>query len=214
MTTLTFTWSWVMPSSRAMFCWARIGTFRPAQISARSSRTSAMAAYGSSAALLRNMNSKSRSTCSARIGTCGTTIGSSAARRPSRIDSSFSPARSPRSHSTSIFRMALMHWPKVLARTAMPVGTCATWVTPFIFRICFSLRSRTGRPRCVGGRQTIVGLAPLTCRSVEKSFCPVTAALASVRLRPVPMTRYSSRGRSVTPTCLMTWLAASAARSP
>ena len=107
-----------------------------------------------------------------------------------------------------------MHCPKVLARTAMPVGTCATWVTPFIFRIFLRLRSRTGRPRCVGGRQTIVGLAPLTSRSVAKSFWPVTAARASVRLRPVPMTRYSSRGRSVTPTCLTTWLAASVASSP
>ena len=60
--TLTFTWSCRIPSAWAMFCWARIGTLRPAQISAESERTSAIAQLGSRAALLRNANAKSAST--------------------------------------------------------------------------------------------------------------------------------------------------------
>ena len=124
--TLTLTWLGSMPSSRAMFSWARIGTLRPAQISAPSSRTSAMAAYGSRAALERNMNSNLVSICSARTGTEGTAIGSSARSSSSRIVSSDLPAIGPGSHSTSIFRMASMHWPKVFARTAIPVGIWAT----------------------------------------------------------------------------------------
>ena len=41
-------------------------------------------------------------------------------------------------------------------------------------------------------------------------FLPVTAARASSRRWPVPMMRYVEVGRSVTSTCLTSWLAASA----
>ena len=59
----------------AMSSCATIGDFSPAHTSARSGRTSAMAAYGSRAALLRNMKVKSASTVLASTGTLGVTSG-------------------------------------------------------------------------------------------------------------------------------------------
>ena len=212
--TLTFTWSWRRPTACAMFCWARIGTLRPAQTSARSLRTSAMAAYGSSAALLRNMNVKSVSTVCARIGTFGTTIGSSPPRSLDSTVLSDSPATGPGFQSTLMARMASMHCPKVVARTATPVSTTATWVTPGSCRMAAWLLSRFGVPPWVGARQTMVGRASGTSRSVVNFFAPVTASRASVRLSGLPMTLNSRLGRSRTSTASTTWLAASVARSP
>ena len=79
---------------------------------------------------------------------------------------SLSPATGPSAHSTSSARTASMHWPNVSARTATPVLTVATWVTPGICSTASWLRTRTGVPLSVGARQTMVGRAPSTCRSV------------------------------------------------
>ncbi len=107
-----------------------------------------------------------------------------------------------------------MHCPKVLARTAMPVSTMATFRTPGIARISRLLRSRLGVPLSVGGRQTIVGSAPGTWRSIAKSFCPVTARRASSRLRGWPMTEKSVAALSSTWTGRSVALAALLASSP
>ena len=107
-----------------------------------------------------------------------------------------------------------MHWPKVFARTATPKLTCATWVTPGIRRTLPLLRTRTGVPLSVGARQTMVGRAPLTFRSVVKSFRPVTAARASTRLVGVPTTVKSASPLSCTSTARSTVPAARVASSP
>ncbi len=132
-----------------MSCWARIGTLRPAQIRAPSSRTSAMAAYGSRAALLRNMNSQSTSKVrlptTGRSGSCEIGVkGTSARRTPARMVSSDSPSTGPGFQSTFIARIASMHWPKVRARTATPVETTAMPLTPGIRATWLRLRSRRG----------------------------------------------------------------------
>ena len=93
-----------------------------------------------------------------------------------------------------------MHWPKVRARTATPVLTVTTWVTPGIRSTSRRLRTRTGVPLRVGARHTIVGSAPLTCRSVVKSLRPVTAATASTRLVGRPTTLKSPWALSCTST--------------
>ena len=106
-----------------------------------------------------------------------------------------------------------MHCPNVCARTATPVSTGATWVTPGIARTSAWLRSRLGVPFSVGGRQTMVGRAPGTSRSVVNFLAPVTASRASIRLRGVPMTVCCSRVRSSTSTFFVFGLAASGASS-
>ena len=82
-----------------------------------------------------------------------------------------------------------MHWPKVSARTATPVSTRAMLRTPGISETASRLSSRFGVPLSVGARQTMVGSASLTLRSVVKVFLPVTASCASSRLWPTPITR-------------------------
>ena len=71
----------------------------------------------------------------------------------------------PGPQDTSRARTASMHWPNVRARTATPVATMATSVTPGIARTSSSLPIDTGTPLMVGGRQTIVGRASGTWRS-------------------------------------------------
>ena len=202
-----------------MSCWARIGTFRPAQISAESARTSAIAQYGSIAALERNMNSQSTSCVrvpsSGRSGTWETGVnGSSARRRLARMVSSDSPSTGPGFQLTFISRIASMHWPKVRARTAMPREVLATCVTPSMRRILARFSSRRGVPLSVGGRQTMVGSAPSTRRSIEKSFWPVTAARASSRSYGWPTTVKSEGSFSPTSISVGNGCAASSASSP
>ena len=180
--TCTLTLSIGSPTCSAIFCWAVIGDFSPLQISARSARTSAIAQLVSSALLLANQNVNSLSTLCTTPGTSGTTSGISAALSSASTSASDTPSAVPPDQSTSSLRIASMHCPKVLARTATPVEIVTTWVTPGIFRTAPRLRTALTLPLSVGGRQTIVGLAPLTVRSMANFFLPVTASRASVRL--------------------------------
>ena len=106
-----------------------------------------------------------------------------------------------------------MHCPNVSARTATPVSTRATSWTPGIARTRRWLRSRRGVPLSVGARQTIVGSAPATWRSVTYCLRPVTASRASIRGRPTPTTRKSAGSLSRTSTGRVVVLAAARASS-
>ena len=107
-----------------------------------------------------------------------------------------------------------MHWPKVRARTATPVEIVTTSVTPGIVRTSSALATERTVPLMVGGRQTIVGSASGTWRSIVNFLRPVTAARASTRLRGVPITVKSVSGLRVTFTGSVRTLAARPARSP
>ena len=194
---------------------ATIGTLRPAHTSALPARTSATAAYGSSAALLLNMKVKSASTVFASAGTFGTASGISALRSFASTVASDSPSTLPLFQSTSSARTASMHWPKVRAPTATPVGSIATWLTPGIARTAALFRIAWGEPFSVGARQSIVGTAPgATSRSIANFFAPVTMSWASTRLCGLPMTAKLVRGLRSTRTGLSVVLAALAASSP
>ena len=69
-------------------------------------------------------------------------------------------------------------------------------------------------PLIVGGRQTMVGRASGTSRSMANFLRPVTMSSASTRPRGVPMTVNSDRGFSATATCRVRSLAAVRASSP
>ena len=91
----------------------------------------------------------------------------------------------------------------------------ATSVMPGMARIALALFSDTTVPLMVGGRTTMVGSAPGTCRSMANCFCPVTMSSASMRFCGVPRIRNVegdlSSGRA---TRCVRVLAASAASSP
>jgi hypothetical protein len=106
-----------------------------------------------------------------------------------------------------------MHWPKVLARTAMPVSTCATCVTPGIASTAALFLTDLGVPLSVGGRHTIVGSASGTSRSIANFFLPVTMSRASTRLVGLPITSNCLAGLRSTLTLRVVALAALAARS-
>lgn len=112
------------------------------QISARSGWTSATALLGSRAAPLRKANTKLPSMVRAGGGGAGGN-GTSAARSAASTVWSDSPSAVPGPQSTRSARIASMHWPKVAARTATPVDTIATSVTPGI--ACTAARFRTPR---------------------------------------------------------------------
>ncbi|WP_440902101.1 hypothetical protein, partial [Actinosynnema sp.] len=95
----------------------------------------------------------------------------------------------PGRHVTRSARTASTHCPKVCARTATPVDTTATSVTPGIARTCARLSTVDTRPLVVGGRHTVVGFAPGASRSIVNRLRPVTASSASTRVQGVPMTR-------------------------
>ena len=97
-------------------------------------------------------------------------IGSSAPLSSASMSASDCPATGPAAHSTRIARTASMHWPKVSARTATPVSTTAMVRTPGIAATTSRLSSRFGVPLSVGARQTMVGSASLTLRSVVNVF--------------------------------------------
>ncbi len=220
-TTCTVTTSWGSPRAAAMSCWATTGFFIGPQISARSARTSATHGFVSSGQLGWKANVKLKSLVCTGDGmpsglstpVSGMTWGSSASASAACTDSSDIPAAGPGAHSTSITWSASMHWPKVRARTATPLSTSATWVTPGTASTAASLRSRTGRPRCVGGRATIVGRASGTTRSPVYRSSPVTMARASIRFCGVPTMRGRSRF-GWTSTASVTCDAASRASSP
>ena len=86
------------------------------------------------------MKATSISTVLASTGTLGTASGSSALRRLASTVASDSPSTGPLFQSTSSARIASMHWPNVLARTATPVSTMATSVTPGIALTSAALR--------------------------------------------------------------------------
>ena len=93
-----------------------------------------------------------------------------------------------------------MHWPNVRARTATPVGTMPTCVTPGIALTFAALRTLTGLPLRAGARHTIVGSAFLTLRSMANVLRPVTASSASIRRCGVPTTLRSRDSSRVTST--------------
>jgi hypothetical protein len=144
----------------------------------------------------------------------GAPSGSSAAFSSFTMLASEASGTVPGAHFTSKARTASMHWPNVRARTATPVLTLTTSVTPGIASTFFLFRIFTGVPFSVGARQIIVGFAPLTRRSRVNVFWPVTAARASVRLCGVPITVKSDVALRSTATCSVTAVAAFAARSP
>ncbi len=76
------------------------------------------------------------------------------------------------------------------------------------------LRILVGLPLSVGARQTMVGSAPATCRSVVNVLRPVTAASASTRLWDLPMTAKSAASLSTTSTLRVVEDAARVASSP
>ena len=125
-----------------------------------------------------------------------------------------SPATGPAAHSTRIARIASMHCPKVSARTATPVSTIAMSWTPGSPDTWARLSSRFGVPLSVGARQTIVGSASLTRRSVVNVFLPVTASSASSRFWPTPTTRNALASLRVTSTLRPRFAAAALASWP
>ena len=107
-----------------------------------------------------------------------------------------------------------MHCPKVLARTATPVGMIPTWVTPGIFSTSALFLIESGVPLSSGARQTIVGSASGTSRSIANFFLPVTASRASTRRCGLPTTACSEVSFSSTSTFSVVGFAALAAASP
>lgn len=107
-----------------------------------------------------------------------------------------------------------MHWPKVSARTATPVSIGTTSVTPGMAVTSARLATAPGLPLMVGGRQTMVGFAPGTSRSIANFLRPVTASRASIRSWGRPMTVKSSRAVSRTSTGSERVAAALGARAP
>ena len=104
------------------------------------------------------------------------------------------PSTEPGPQLTFSARIASMHWPNVWARTATPpatycvCGMITTSVTPGIALTAARLRTARRVPLIVGGRQTIVGSAPGTSRSIANCLWPVTMSWASTRpaaYRPV-----------------------------
>lgn len=202
------------PSSSAIFSWATIGALREAQISAESARTSAIAQLVSRAALLAKWKVNRASTALVSSGSGGTTRGSSALRSFARTVASEAPSAVPGPQSTRRARTASMHWPKVRPRTATPVETVTTSVTPGMARTSARLATERTVPLMVGGRQTMVGRASGTWRSIANFLRPVTASRASTRRCPVPMTRNRARSLRVTATAVSDSAAAFAASSP
>ena len=99
---------------------------------------------------------------------------SAAARRPCRSASTSAsdlPSTVPAPQSTSSARTASMHCPNVAARTATPparivCAMIATSVTPGIALTAAAFWTDARVPLIVGGRQTIVGSASGTSRSI------------------------------------------------
>ena len=85
-----------------------------------------------------------------------------------------------------------MHCPKVAARTATPpatkfvCGMIATSVTPGIAFTAAAFLTDSAVALIVGGRQSIVGSASGTSRSIANCLRPVTASSASIRRCGVP----------------------------
>ncbi len=211
-TTCTVTLDSGRPSSAAMVSRATIGDLRPDQISARSSRTSAMAELVSIGAWLTKAKSNSASTYGVSRG--GTSNGGVAARNLARIPSSDSWSAGPGPQVTWRAVLASMACPKVSATTATPVGTVTTCRTPGMARTAARLVTvRTVPPR-VGGRRTTQGLAPGTSRSRVYCRAPVTMARASTRPVGLPTRVCPARFLGVAPRTIRPGSAAAAARSP
>lgn len=113
-----------------------------------------------------------------------------------------------------------MHCPKVAARTATPLwtyrlcGTTTTSVTPGMRATAPRLSTARTRPLIVGARQTIVGRAPGTSRSIAKRFSPVTIDRPSIRAWSLPRSFSALVGFSVGRTTAFCETAPSSARSP
>src|SRR4051794_3541397 len=165
-----------------------IGTFRLDQISARLAFTSAMAQFVSSGLLLANAKVKRWSMVLASSGSDGAAIGSSAATSSASTSASDLVSSVPGPHTTESASTASMHWPNVAARTATPVGTTATSVTPGMARTAAAFATLITVPLMVGGRHTMAGSAPGTTWSMAKVLRPVTMSTASTRVCGVPMT--------------------------
>jgi hypothetical protein len=90
----------------------------------------------------------------------------------------------------------------------------ATSVIPGIALTAARLRTPRAEPLIVGGRQTIVGLAPATSRSIANRLRPVTMSRASTRRWGVPTTRNCERGLSWTFTLTLCDTAASSLSAP
>ena len=120
--------------------------------------------------------------------------------------------RCPAPHVTCSARTASMHCPNVAAAHGDAGGDDGdvgdARASPARRRGC---RRATTVPLIVGGRQTIVGSAPGTSRSIANCLRPVTMSSASIRFCGVPTTSKSDVGlqRRRRPA---SWSAAAAAR--
>ena len=190
-----------------------IGSFAAVQISALLSLTSAIAVAGSRGALLAKAKVYSLSKVFAP-GRVGRTIGGVASFSSFSMEASDVPSTGPGFQVTSNARIASMHCPNVLARTATPVVIVARSVTPGIRLTLAALLIDRTVPLIVGARHTMVGQASGMSRSVANSFWPVMASSASTRPCGLPMILNSDSGLSSTATCLSCRLAAFSASSP
>jgi hypothetical protein len=193
------------PRSAAIDCWQTIGVCSPAQISALSARTSAIAHSTSSGACVAAANWNSPSTVNAPSG--GTASGRMAAFSVAWIVSFDWPLSGPSPQVTSSALAAVHACPKVSAITATPggfgtmlppVGITTTSITPGIAFTVPRLFTRTTVPLICVGMRSMVGLAFCTAWSIVNFLRPVTMSSASRRPVRLPMTWYCDEGLGVT----------------
>ena len=79
---------------------------------------------------------------------------------------------------------------------------------------CASFRIASAVPLIVGGRQTIVGIAPGTSRSIANCFVPVTISSASIRGCGVPTSVCCEAGFSCASTACVREAAAALVSEP
>lgn len=181
------------PSSAAISCSATMGDLQLAQMAAWLGWTSAIAALVSIGAWLAQAQSNSASTYWVNSG--GTNRGRLAARSSAAtVALDWLPAV-PGPHVTTRASTASMHWPKVSAITATPVGICAAPMTPGMAPTAAAFCTDLTVPLMVGGRRTMVGMGTTPPRSAGARsrvyfLAPVTISRASTRFWGVPMRVY------------------------
>ena len=150
----------------------------------------------------------------ASAGSGGTASGISAALIALSTSASDSPSTVPGPQVTVSARTASMHWPKVWPRTATPVEMTATSVIPGIALTAARFATDRTVPLIVGGRQTIVGSALGTARSIVNVLRPVTASSASIRFCGVPISANADVGFSCTDNGVVVAAAAATVSEP
>jgi hypothetical protein len=191
---------------------ARIGVWKPLQISAPSGRTSATAHSVSSGAWLAGAKSNSASTIWAPCG--GGSYGVSWAFNWARIDSLLSWSIGPGPKVTSRTLTPIRACSKVSATTATPLGRGTTARTPGMAITSTLLLIDFTAPLTVGERRTMAGLAVVGLMSIENFLAPVTMSRESTRRVGRPISLYSATGFGVTRSPSTGTLAASSASSP